>query len=719
MFHFHKRLFPRFIIWISLISVLPVGWVGLKIIQINNENLQTQVGRYHIQIAESLAKKLDERLSALEVALHLVINSVQNPEFSWEEKSSLLKALLDSTKYFGIISVIGPDGQELLKVYEPTIAPEIEENPSLINHSSRAEFKNTKSTGKKSLAVFEKNGNLFAEIYIPFQTRVGLNAMFVKVSLIDLAQAINEQAIGKTGFAYYINDRGDILTHPRQVKQITKDDTIISTALTGGSGVREFKDSQGTNWVGASARVEKLGGAVITQQTRTEAYADSIRGKKLAFSIILITILIAILAAFFLAKSLVKPLLSITEVAMNVDLTSGKFPDPVQIKSKDEIGDLARTFNQMLEKLKGYADVQVEKLIVEQKKTEAIIFSIQDGLIMTDYQGRIQLANHNAKIVLGIDENTPVLGEPLWKFLPQPELKTAFVEILTKPAERKTLEVKIQRNNKDSFFNVHSEEVKTPAKQETLGVVSVFHDVTLEKELDSMKEEFLHSITHDLRNPLTAIRGFIRLFQSGQTGPTNELQVKMFETMDKASLRLLTMVNDILDLARLEAGKLKLHLEECNLEEIAKRIMDLFSPQARDNGITLTVESGGLPWTPLIADANLMERIFTNLIGNACKFTPDQGSITIRINNSPDQVICSVKDTGEGIPGHYLNKVFDKFQQVEGSYKGGAGLGLTICKRIVEAHGGKIWVESALGKGSEFFFVIPRKLVIADEEKAA
>lgn len=203
---------------------------------------------------------------------------------------------------------------------------------------------------------------------------------------------------------------------------------------------------------------------------------------------------------------------------------------------------------------------------------------------------------------------------------------------------------------KPRYFTLTTEQVLTPNKQETLGIVTVVHDITLEKELDQMKEEFLHSITHDLRNPLTAIRGFIRLFQSGQSGPITDLQKKMMDTMDKASLRLLTMVNDILDLARLEAGRLNLHYESCQLGDIAGRVMELFSPQSKSNNIHLSVDIRGGDCPPMPLDNNLIERVFTNLVGNALKFTPDNGSITAVIENMNDHVACKFVDTGEGIP---------------------------------------------------------------------
>ncbi len=712
---FRLRLFPRFLVFLLVLTVVPVALVGFLVVGINNDSLQFEVQRYHSKLAESLAKKFDIRLSTLETHLNLVKAAVQNPQESWENRQKLLSSLIDSSKHFGIISVVTPNGQEVLKAYDPERAPEIDANPSLISHAKIPLYKKFKETGSLESEVYRTEDRTFAKMYIPLEGPAGKSAIFVKLSLDDLCEMMAKETIGLTGFSVYVGRGGKLLSPTRAA---LLDPSIVTTALQGNLGAREFVDESGKGWVGASAPVLKLGGAIITQQTLREAYAESRRGKHIALGIVALTILISILAATFLTRSLVRPLISLTKVAQTVDLAAGQFPAPVQITSNDEIQELAETFNNMLEKLRGYADVQIERIIIEQKKTEAIIFSIQDGIIMTDYQGRIQLVSRTAKEVLQIPESEPVLGQPLWKFLAAPNLKTAFVELLTKP-ETKSIEVTLPSDPKDSIYLLSAEQVRTPNREESLGIVTVIHDITLEKELESMKEEFLHSITHDLRNPLTAIRGFIRLFISGQTGSLSDIQKKMFETMDKASLRLLNMVNDILDLARLDANRLNLHLEASQLDEIAGRVIELFQPQTRSTGITLSLDLPQGSLEPLIADPNLIERVFTNLIGNATKFTPDGGSITVKIEDSPEKVRCSVNDTGEGIPESYLEKVFDKFRQVEGNYKGGAGLGLTICKRIIEAHEGKIWVESTLGKGSSFIFIIPRTLAKPAQVKAA
>ncbi|MDI6641105.1 MAG: ATP-binding protein, partial [Elusimicrobiota bacterium] len=306
-------------------------------------------------------------------------------------------------------------------------------------------------------------------------------------------------------------------------------------------------------------------------------------------------------------------------------------------------------------------------------------------------------------------------GKILWDYIPYKQVSEALTELLNTPdtAEKaKFAEIDMSSNNISRFFKATTNPVTTP-KGEKLGVVTVLRDITLEKEIDKMKDDFLHSITHDLRNPMTSIRGFLKFLSDGIGGPLTQQQRKMIETIDRASSRLLGMINDILDLAKLESGRIDLQLVKCDLLQIANRVLELLQPQIEKKQIRIKVELlDGKKEAVIVADVQLMERLLNNLVGNAIKFTPENGSISVLISDMEDKVETKVIDTGEGIPQEYLNVIFDKFKQVTGQRKGGTGLGLAICKYIVEAHKGKIWVESKLNEGSKFCFYIPKNLTL-------
>jgi len=234
------------------------------------------------------------------------------------------------------------------------------------------------------------------------------------------------------------------------------------------------------------------------------------------------------------------------------------------------------------------------------------------------------------------------------------------------------------------------------------------------KELDQMKDDFVSSVSHELRSPLTSIKGYVDFILRGKAGPLNEKLVEYLTIVKNNTSRLGTFINDILDLAKIEARRFELGREAVELPPLVEEMVTFFRPQAEESKIELeAVVPSGL--SLVSADSDKLRQVFTNLLSNAFKFTPEGGKVTIEARNSKSGnfVEIAVKDTGIGIAKEDLQRIFDKFQQMKPSGSKakkvkGTGLGLAIVKGIVEAHGGKIWVESELNKGSNFIFTLPK-----------
>lgn len=232
-------------------------------------------------------------------------------------------------------------------------------------------------------------------------------------------------------------------------------------------------------------------------------------------------------------------------------------------------------------------------------------------------------------------------------------------------------------------------------------------------ELDEIKQAFFQTITHDLRNPLSAIMGYAEILSESLKDTVTEKQLNQIKIVHTAAGQLTAMVNDILDISKLEAGAMKLEFQPVSLRDIVTQLVDLLSVQAQKFKVTLAADVD--PDLPSIhADLDLLRRVVMNLITNALKFTPEGGTVTVRAaRDGADSVRLSVTDTGCGIPKDKLKYMFTKFFQVDETKtlarKKGTGLGLTIVKQVVEAHGGKVWVESEWEKGSSFIFVVPIK----------
>ncbi len=207
---------------------------------------------------------------------------------------------------------------------------------------------------------------------------------------------------------------------------------------------------------------------------------------------------------------------------------------------------------------------------------------------------------------------------------------------------------------------------------------------------------------------MTAVRGYLQVLAEEMAGPLNSEQKKMIHIMENASTKLLHIVSNLLDSAKMSAGKLKLNVSDCNLRQILPNTVEIFHTEAAKKKITLTLDMPD-QMRPLKLDPHLLERVVINLIGNAIKFTPDGGFITVKVADLNDRVQVQVIDTGNGMPAEFLNKIFKKFEQASGT-KGGTGLGLSICKFVVDAHYGEIGVRSKQGEGTTFTFSIPRGL---------
>jgi len=700
-------LFLKFAVIMIALSVGPLTFVGIRTININKEALQTSILELHTQLAKSFAEKIDYYLSEIQNEIPYITHILSIEDVSITTVNTVLKTIVDSHQNIVSISLIDNTGKERTKIYNPTLITE----PTLLDLSNDETFKNLQEN-KLSQAIsplFFYNDDPRLNLF--FKVRKNINVL-ITITLKSLWNELNEIHIGKTGYAFLVDSEGKIIAHKEEnlINKKLKMPIIERAIHSVSIGSSEYIDQNGTEMVGAYAPVRNLRWAIIVQQPKKEAYYSSILMQRQAVILIIISVLLSGGIAFLFAENLTKPILELIKAAGRI--AKRDFTVRIKTKTRDELNDLISTFNSMTEELKKYDDMQIDKIIAEKTKTEAIIFSIADGIVMTDREGEILLINQKARDILGIEPGD-LEGKFIWNSISKKQLIDVLNELLNIPdgtKEPKTKEVDLSGETYSRFYKIITAPVTT-VKGEKLGVVTVLRDITLEKEIDKMKDDFLHSITHDLRNPMTSIRGFLKFLSDGVGGPITEQQKRMIETMDRASVRLLGMINDILDLAKLESKRMDIQLSDANLVEITQKVLDLLQPQILKKSIETKIEVYNEKKDVYIrCDAKLIERVINNLVGNALKFTPENGKITISFIDNEDRVEVNVSDTGEGIPPDYLDKIFEKFQQVAGQRKGGTGLGLTICKYIIETHKGKIWVNSKLGEGSTFSFYIPKNL---------
>jgi CheY-like chemotaxis protein/two-component sensor histidine kinase len=250
-----------------------------------------------------------------------------------------------------------------------------------------------------------------------------------------------------------------------------------------------------------------------------------------------------------------------------------------------------------------------------------------------------------------------------------------------------------------------------------VGSVLSFRDISQRYALDRMKDEFVSTVSHELRTPLTSIRGSLGLLSTGLLGEMGEKASNLLRIAVNNSDRLVRLINDILDLERMQSGRAPLTYRNCDLEELARQAIDAMTPMAEAAKVQLLLEAGP---AQVEVDPDRLQQVMTNLLSNAIKFSPASSQVTVSIERLLDGVTISVRDNGRGIPKDKLESIFDRFQQVDASdarQKGGTGLGLAICRTIVMQHGGRIWAERNADRGSTFRMFLPSVTRDADPSR--
>jgi signal transduction histidine kinase len=355
-----------------------------------------------------------------------------------------------------------------------------------------------------------------------------------------------------------------------------------------------------------------------------------------------------------------------------------------------------------------------EEIRREGSRVGAIINSMPEGLLMLDLDFKVIMSNQSYEQQWKLDGQVRPGADLVRDIVPQ------MVERLTDPkplldfyqscatAQSGTVgpvEVELKGRRFLKIISFPVEQTDRPHA----GLVILHQDITEQRNLEELRQEFVGMLSHDLRNPLSAVIATLDLALDGSLGPLNSDQRQFLGNAMSDSRRMLEMLNDFLDGYKYEAVELKLDKAEFDLGQLVARTMEEFSPLASERQIELVHEDPAVHMVR--ADEGKLIRVVSNLISNAVKFTPRGGRVTLRVAPRPKSYEVSVADTGEGIPPEDLERIFEKFYQVEKrrlGRKAGTGLGLPLCKKVVEAHGGSIWVESVHGQGSRFTFTIPR-----------
>jgi signal transduction histidine kinase len=387
-------------------------------------------------------------------------------------------------------------------------------------------------------------------------------------------------------------------------------------------------------------------------------------------------------------------------------MARGALDQLVPAVSHDELGELTEAFNEMARTLREYRQAGTARLLRAQKTAQATIDSFPDPVVVVDPVGSVAQANPAARRLLGVVPST----EPPVPWYPAQPLRSLIGDVLAGRGDYlpHSLEqsIALADGASERYFLPRVVAIRTEP-DELLGAAVALTEVTKFHLLDRLKSDMVSTVSHELKTPLTSVQMAIHLLLEEVVGPLNAKQLELLLAARQDADRILTMINDLLDLTRIEQGRVKLDFQPQSVSALVESALDRVQSRADDEGIAIRTELD--PLLPdVLVDHDRIEHVFDNLIVNAIQHTARGGTIRIEAAAAGDKVRFAVQDSGEGIPAAELPRVFEKFYRITSSrHQGGAGLGLAIVREIVMAHGGEIEVESDLGKGTRFTFTLP------------
>ncbi|MGO8688478.1 MAG: ATP-binding protein [Thermoguttaceae bacterium] len=425
-------------------------------------------------------------------------------------------------------------------------------------------------------------------------------------------------------------------------------------------------------------------------------------GCGLAFGIALAVLLLA-----GTIRTILVPIRAVTESAAAIG--AGNLDQLVPIISSDELGQLASSFNNMARQLRELRQSHHAQLIRAQQTSQATIDSFPDPVLVVDPRQRVEMANPAARRLLGVrPREDPRIPPTVWE--PPDALRQPLLGALAQQQEYLPegfdKAVVLQLGEQPHSFLPRILPIRDSSGA-TLGAAVLLEDITRFRLLDEVKSNLVATVSHELKTPLTSIRIVLHLLLEERVGPLVPKQLELLVDARDNAERLLAMINNLLDLARLEQGRTQLRLRPEGPAALLQAAADSFRPRAEDRGVALLVEERG-DLTPVAVDAEQFQHALHNLLDNALKHTPQGGRITLAAEPAGEKVVFSVSDTGSGIAAEYLPLVFEKYFRVPGeAAPEGSGLGLAIVREIVAAHGGAAECQSTPGVQTVFRLSLP------------
>ncbi|WP_095162563.1 MULTISPECIES: KinB sensor domain-containing domain [Pseudomonas] len=415
----------------------------------------------------------------------------------------------------------------------------------------------------------------------------------------------------------------------------------------------------------------------------------------------LTVLILGFVTAHGIARRVGQPIEALAKAADQIG--QGNFEVTLPVSHALELNQLTRRFGLMAEALRKHQATNIDEVLAGQQRLQAVLDSIDDGLLIIDRQGHLEHLNPVAQRQLGWEDTR--LGTGLGDALQRPELDEQLRLVLRGGTlDRVPDDLSLEIDEETRLLSYSLTPVCHPQGQ-ILGAVMVLHDVTEQRAFERVRSEFVLRASHELRTPVTGMHMAFGLLRERLSFAPGSREADLSDTISEEMQRLNQLINDLLNFSRYQSGLQKLELTPCAIDELLGRACERFTAAANDKQIELLVELTA-PLPRIQADPAQLDRVMDNLLDNAVRHTPTAGRIRLHARRHAERVIISIEDNGEGIAYGQQGRIFEPFVQV-GRKKGGAGLGLALCKEIVQLHGGRMGVYSRPGQGTQFYMALP------------
>ena len=442
-------------------------------------------------------------------------------------------------------------------------------------------------------------------------------------------------------------------------------------------------------------------GALYVKSDIEQKYTEISNTALIFFTASLIAGLISIIVALLVARSITKPIKEMQKQAVRI--AQGDYSEKVDVQGHDELSQLAETFNKLSDRIEDAQDT----MEAERNRLDSVLTHMTDGVIATDRRGKVITINEMALSLLNTT-NEQAIGQSILTLLDLEEEYT-LRKLLETPEE-----ILINRSKSDSEedrMTLRSDFAMIRRESGFIsGLVVVIHDVTEPEKTAEERRQFVSNVSHELRTPLTSVRSYLEALEEGAWEDKAVAPDFIHVTLGETD-RMIRMINDLLNLSRMDSGAQQMDLELVNFNELVDYILDRFDMMVNSQEKTYRIIREFTErdlWVEI--DTDKIMQVIDNIMNNAIKYSPDGGKIEVHLMETHNNVVLSISDEGLGIPKKDLEKVFERFYRVDKArarQQGGTGLGLAISKEVMKAHQGQIWVESVEGKGSTFYISLP------------